>query len=760
MSNTTALEQSQSNISKSPIGANKLPSKTIKPSVPSRQPHIGAQSTITRINKCVIKNKKLYDYCLYAMKEVEKARAEKPEQNDAKITKIQKSKKERNVRNTVGCTEAFEEYKQKPNHNQNRMEKLQAKILPEDDEDENFNFIEDTSNSNNESNESDIPHKPLTRNNFPERAITTSNINSNKHESIKMQRKINKIANKKSSIPLKDTENEKKRRLSEEIPINPDNIHLECPQKGAQNTKLGICVEDSNIQNNIKNTNTNKSFNINMNLTMNSVEKTRSPDLATIPPQTTYYVPSPIPPIPPIVPSQMTQYSQFWSQNPIIQQNPYGIYQPYQIILPTTMLYNTQPYIMPSGINIIKNEKQENLTQNPIIPMEKNEKLDKNNQNETNNLSKPENQVKKTKNENSTGTENLASDLSNVQIIPDDQNIISNNASPSSKMLSQSICDDTVPTKIPIKDLSINIDSCMNLPQSALVTPKTNLEFNFSKNEPIPSEIKEKLNSIKEEPYMKRLLNQHAPRRMNDENMNKTVEVHNLLENSEEEQISEDSKNNFNTANSEFKNIAVSTISHPQTLKSAISFEIQNDNLKNFELESTKTLADIFAAKKLALKNKLEHESEKLKLKHSPKIRKERTKEEILEIRREMMKAKSAKFKKDEKNEQKENAEILEKDSLDGEPSQNEKPSKSLLLKHRHGPSEKLLSRLTGGIKPVISKKEMHDLTKKNYSLLPEVKEKEHEEQRKKEVRERIKIAKELDKKRRLFLKRRATPTN
>ena len=57
-----------------------------------------------------------------------------------------------------------------------------------------------------------------------------------------------------------------------------------------------------------------------------------------------------------------------------------------------------------------------------------------------------------------------------------------------------------------------------------------------------------------------------------------------------------------------------------------------------------------------------------------------------------------------------------------------------------------VLERLGKGEKPKISKKEMHDLTKKNYELLPEVKKKKEEERKRQELKERIQKSKEFEK--------------
>ena len=56
---------------------NRNGSKQSRISIPSRQPHIGAQSTLKKSQRTGIKNKSLYNYCIYAMKEVQKIRTAK-----------------------------------------------------------------------------------------------------------------------------------------------------------------------------------------------------------------------------------------------------------------------------------------------------------------------------------------------------------------------------------------------------------------------------------------------------------------------------------------------------------------------------------------------------------------------------------------------------------------------------------------------------------------------------------------------------------
>ncbi len=55
------------------------------------------------------------------------------------------------------------------------------------------------------------------------------------------------------------------------------------------------------------------------------------------------------------------------------------------------------------------------------------------------------------------------------------------------------------------------------------------------------------------------------------------------------------------------------------------------------------------------------------------------------------------------------------------------------------------MSRLAGGQKGEVSKKEMKALTSKNYELLPEVRKKKEEQKKKDEFKDRMRQVKELE---------------
>ena len=120
-----------------------------------------------------------------------------------------------------------------------------------------------------------------------------------------------------------------------------------------------------------------------------------------------------------------------------------------------------------------------------------------------------------------------------------------------------------------------------------------------------------------------------------------------------------------------------------------------------------KSLAEIFKERNLKAMSKINERENSLNRGQY----KEKSKEELAEVRKELMKSKV------EKSEQ---------------------------VEEKRGNS--VLERLGKGEKPKISKKEMHDLTRKNYEMLPEVKKKREEERKKQELKERIQKSKEFEK--------------
>ena len=123
-----------------------------------------------------------------------------------------------------------------------------------------------------------------------------------------------------------------------------------------------------------------------------------------------------------------------------------------------------------------------------------------------------------------------------------------------------------------------------------------------------------------------------------------------------------------------------------------------------------KSLAEIFKERNQKAMNKInERESSINKAAH-----KEKSKDELMEIRKELLKGKH---------------------ELKPEPKPESKAE-----------SNSVQERLGKGEKPKISKKEMHDLTKRNYDMLPEVRKRKEEEKKKQEMKERIQKSKEFEK--------------
>ena len=144
------------------------------------------------------------------------------------------------------------------------------------------------------------------------------------------------------------------------------------------------------------------------------------------------------------------------------------------------------------------------------------------------------------------------------------------------------------------------------------------------------------------------------------------------------------------------------------------------------------SLADAF------LKRMLQRQSEAKRETHIPQVHHEeeravskpgKTKEELAEIRRQMMKRRPT----------------------SSQPSFQPSLTTSTI---QSGPKDELMARLAKGEKVAVPKEEMLKLTQKNYELLPEVKQRKKEEQKKEEYKLRMKQVKELESKRREMLKK------
>mmetsp|Transcript_32626 Transcript_32626/g.56676 ORF Transcript_32626/g.56676 Transcript_32626/m.56676 type:complete len:840 (-) Transcript_32626:3648-6167(-) len=146
------------------------------------------------------------------------------------------------------------------------------------------------------------------------------------------------------------------------------------------------------------------------------------------------------------------------------------------------------------------------------------------------------------------------------------------------------------------------------------------------------------------------------------------------------------------------------------------SIEAKPAEAWNIEVDArvqAKSLHDAFLEKKRDLARKLEHRELK-----SEKAHKEKSKEELLEIRKNMMKAPNK-------------PEVIEVEFKKFQPH-----------------NQRVVGRLASGERPKVTKSEMKQLTARNYDNLPEVKARREKEAKKAEIKKRIANAKEFDKKR------------
>ncbi len=237
MATTTAIAVASSPPGEVEGAPNKLPSTVgTKVSIPSRQPHIGAQAT-KRMGRCGIKDQKLYDYCLYAMKEVKKVRTEKsgPSQVPGPSRK------------TVGSVPLA-----KPHYCQSKIEKLQAKILLDDD---CGIEIEETVAPRKKQSTRNCADQP-SRSTHPKKRLRDS-------AAAAVSQRAKRTGSDNIQIFVKPPPVEKrnnKARNEADPEGNDDSNH----NKVAQRTNLGIRVDDKEF-----NGASNGGVNINMNLTSN-----------------------------------------------------------------------------------------------------------------------------------------------------------------------------------------------------------------------------------------------------------------------------------------------------------------------------------------------------------------------------------------------------------------------------------------------------------------------------------------------------------
>ena len=153
-------------------------------------------------------------------------------------------------------------------------------------------------------------------------------------------------------------------------------------------------------------------------------------------------------------------------------------------------------------------------------------------------------------------------------------------------------------------------------------------------------------------------------------------------------------------------------------------FEVLDDETQ----EQGQSLAEIFKRKKAKMLEKLESKKQETQEKAASSEYIARTKEEILRLRKEMM-------KKPEFLNKKSNETAVEKKEDRQKNTTNEPIDKKT----------ELMQRLAMGVKPKVEKEEYKALTSKNYEKLPEVLKKKKEEEKRMEFRKRQEKQKMLD---------------
>ena len=162
----------------------------------------------------------------------------------------------------------------------------------------------------------------------------------------------------------------------------------------------------------------------------------------------------------------------------------------------------------------------------------------------------------------------------------------------------------------------------------------------------------------------------------------------------------------------------------PNTPPVLLTFDMDNSEGG----KDKQSLAEMFKLKKKNLAVKFDQASSR---EQKPKVKMQRTKEEILSLRREMMHPKLRSAERGKKKDEQEN-------NINMQTSPTDEKKKD--------PPQRLLERLAMGTKPKINKEEMHKLTSKNYELLPEVKLRKEMERKKQERKDRIDKAKKFEK--------------
>ncbi|CAD8182283.1 unnamed protein product [Paramecium pentaurelia] len=149
--------------------------------------------------------------------------------------------------------------------------------------------------------------------------------------------------------------------------------------------------------------------------------------------------------------------------------------------------------------------------------------------------------------------------------------------------------------------------------------------------------------------------------------------------------------------------------------------------------EYEETLGEIFQKRKAMLAKKFENRQDSKTIEKGGK-----SKEELIQIRKEMLKSKRQ----------------VEKEKQIQEESQQEPSEQELRpIEQQEDKRASLMKRLAMGEKVKVDKKEMKELTNKNYELLPEVKKKKDEQEKNENIKSRKQKVKEMDQKLRETMK-------
>ncbi|KAL4511905.1 hypothetical protein ABPG72_012750 [Tetrahymena utriculariae] len=159
--------------------------------------------------------------------------------------------------------------------------------------------------------------------------------------------------------------------------------------------------------------------------------------------------------------------------------------------------------------------------------------------------------------------------------------------------------------------------------------------------------------------------------------------------------------------------------------------------------EGQASLAELFKKKKADLAKKYELEQQqRAQRSETQEPKKERTKEEILKQRKEMMKRPD--FLKNKNSTSQEESSINEHQSFQKSEQRGYMTSFHDPSKKIKEPPQELMDRLANGTKAKVDKKEYLKLTNKNYEMLPEVKKRKEEEQKREEYKRRQESVKKL----------------